>query len=280
MTTRFDDWEGEYLAHFRTKGSKNGVRRYQTESGKWTPLGLRERREREGWGDGDRQARKAAKAQKRAERKAARAERIAAYNEQQRKSNVKTMTDDELRAAIERKKMEAEYKELTKSPLLKAGEKLVSGYMDYRVKKDEAENARKKLAIEDKRIDAEVLKARERTKQTKLEKGKARLEVRGGIKAQRKAELAKAKTEYRGTTLRGNVMRAIGQKMNAGMKDKYTKIRQTEGQIAADKLLRDAKQSTQQQQQRQQEKQQREQRKKQKRTERILRRQYGVNNLN
>ena len=46
-TTRFDDWEGEYLAHFRTKGSKNGVRRYQQEDGTWTPLGLRERKARE-----------------------------------------------------------------------------------------------------------------------------------------------------------------------------------------------------------------------------------------
>ena len=52
MDVRFDSWEsGEYLCHFRTKGSKNGVRRYQQEDGTWTPLGLERRKAREGWGD-------------------------------------------------------------------------------------------------------------------------------------------------------------------------------------------------------------------------------------
>ena len=39
MATRFDDWEGEYLAHFGTKGMKWGQRRYQNEDGSLTSLG-------------------------------------------------------------------------------------------------------------------------------------------------------------------------------------------------------------------------------------------------
>jgi len=35
------DEDGEYLAHYRTKGSKNGVRRYQNEDGSLTPEGYR-----------------------------------------------------------------------------------------------------------------------------------------------------------------------------------------------------------------------------------------------
>ena len=39
MATRFDDWEGQFLAHFGIKGMKWGQRRYQNEDGSLTPLG-------------------------------------------------------------------------------------------------------------------------------------------------------------------------------------------------------------------------------------------------
>ena len=41
MTTRFDDWEGEYLEHHGIKGMKWGVRRYQNEDGSLTEAGKR-----------------------------------------------------------------------------------------------------------------------------------------------------------------------------------------------------------------------------------------------
>ena len=41
MATRFDNWEGDYLAHFGTKGMKWGTRRYQYEDGSLTPEGLK-----------------------------------------------------------------------------------------------------------------------------------------------------------------------------------------------------------------------------------------------
>ena len=288
MAQRFDDWEGEYLAHFRTKGSKNGVRRFQTESGAWTPLGLKERRDREGWGEQRRAAkaeRKAVRQEKRAANAAARKERMAAYKEEQRKKNPKTMTDEELKAAIERKKMETEYKELNRSPLLKAGEKLVSSYMNYRVKKEEAEVAKKRMELDLKRINADVVKSKERTKQTIQESKKAEAEaekmkadVEGGLKYSRKADLKKAKTDYRNTTFRGNIARAIGARMNSGTKEKYTKIRAAEGQVAADRILKAPKDKAAKaaaaQAEKQRRAQEREAEKERRRRERLMR-QYG-----
>lgn len=221
-TTRFDDWEGEYLAHFRTKGSKNGVRRYQQEDGTWTPLGLRERKAREGWGDGDersssRAEKKAAKAEAKAEKKAARTAAVTEAKEERRKNNIKTMTDEELKAKIERAKMEQEYKELTKSPILKAGEKVVQVYLDYKTKKEQQEIEKNRQKIELGRIEAQKVQATEATKKAKYdakaadaEANKMASDVKGGLKVKRKAELTNAKTAFRGTTLLG----ALGKRAN------------------------------------------------------------------
>lgn len=39
MNDRFDDWEGDHLAHFGTKGMRWGQRRFQNEDGSLTALG-------------------------------------------------------------------------------------------------------------------------------------------------------------------------------------------------------------------------------------------------
>lgn len=39
MNSRFDDWEGEHLAHYGTKGMKWGQRRFQNKDGSLTELG-------------------------------------------------------------------------------------------------------------------------------------------------------------------------------------------------------------------------------------------------
>lgn len=271
MTT-FDGWEtqlyGDVIAlpgqlsddelmHFRTKGSKNGVRRYQTESGEWTPLGLKERKAREGWGDSkaERKAakqvakseRKAAKAERKAAKASARMERMAAYKEQRRKKDITKLTDEELKKRLERVKMEQEYKELTRSPLLKTGEKLVTAYLDGKAKRDEREAAKAKLALENNRIKADIIKAKENTKRAEADAAKAsedrkkmEADVAGGLKLARKADLKKAKTEWKGTTLHGNIIRALGTKMNAGLKEKYAAKRKAQGEAIASKIKTDS----------------------------------------
>lgn len=240
MTT-FDGWEtqlygdvmalpsGDELMHFRTKGSKNGVRRYQQPDGTWTPLGLKERKAREGWGESRREKRaekKVAKAERRAakaERKSAktaeRAQRMADLKERRRKRDLSKLSDEELRNKIARVKMEQEYKEMTRSPLLKSGEKAVSMLLDYKARKAESEanklNAileNNKLKVDLLRTKADIAKARELTKQAKYriqtskneaqkaaeEASKMREDRKAGLKIERKTALKKARTEARG----------------------------------------------------------------------------------
>lgn len=158
----FDGWETRLygdamvsppcreLMHFRTKGSKNGVRRYQTESGEWTPLGLKERKAREGWGQ-SKAERKSAKLQAKKERREVRKERRAAakaaYIQKRASKNIKNLSDDELQKRINRVKKEIEYKELTKNPLLKAGEKLVTGYFENKDRKLDRDMKRAELIV-------------------------------------------------------------------------------------------------------------------------------------
>jgi hypothetical protein len=223
MTARFDDWEGQYLAHFRTKGSKNGVRRYQTESGEWTPLGLRERAKREGWGSEERKARRAenraARAEKRAAASAARKERMAAYKEERRKNDPKTMTDAELRSRIERVKLEMEYKELTKSPVLKAGEKLVTGFLNYKAKQEERQQAREKHEMDIARLRADVKKTKELTKQKEFDSKKAASDASNSkaqaekAKITRKRDILNSKIAYKSTTVRGGIAKMLNKSL-------------------------------------------------------------------
>lgn len=250
MTT-FDGWETQFygscledgqdsLAHFRTKGSKNGVRRYQQTDGTWTPLGLRERRIREGWGDRDQ--RRAEKKAAKAERKAAKAERQNAKTaakqaaqeerdrrafeakEARRKKNIKNLTDDEMKALLNRAKMEQEYKEMTRSPLLQTGVKVVELVLNYKTKKEERAIKFNDQKIERMRIASENYRAKEKTKQSENERLKSindakiakqeaikadydmqakKADVKGGLKLARKKELINAKTTRRQSTLWG-----------------------------------------------------------------------------
>ena len=170
----FDAWElsirpsNDYLAHHGIRGMKHGRNRYQNEDGTWTEEGLRRRRQREGFGEG-KEERKAAKAAARTEkkeaRKAARAEAKAAYQEERRKKNVKKLTDEELKNRIERLKMENEYRELKRSPLVKSGEQFISDYLKNRAAKEERAYSEKqtKLAREH-----EMAKLKEQTEQAKI----------------------------------------------------------------------------------------------------------------
>lgn len=228
----FDGWEEQLygyrlpngpdtLCHFRTKGSKNGVRRYQLEDGTWTPLGLRERKAREGWGD--RKERREAKRQAKAERKAQRAARVEAYREERRKANPKYMTDDELRNRIGRLKMEQEYKELSKSPLLKAGEALVKTYFEAKDKQIAREE--KKAQMENNRLNAEANLTKAKAQQAEA-RNEFISQITGASRKKAKAELKKMKNEERKNTVRGgisaslgNIIRKVGNRKVQGMSD-------------------------------------------------------------
>lgn len=236
-TIAFDGWETQfyggylpdgyggqdYLMHFRTRGSKNGVRRYQNPDGTWTPLGLKERAEREGWGErraARKEARRAAKAERRAAKAAARSENLARARqykaeqaEARRKRNPKNLTDEELRTGIERLKMEQEYRELSKSPALKVGERLVEKYMEYRTAKIEAKNKEEERKYQYAKLATDRANTRDRAAADKLRakadaaQAKADLaEVRKGKKAAaNQAKLVGAKLAYRNTTIRGGI---------------------------------------------------------------------------
>lgn len=220
----FDGWEAQLygpntLAHFRTKGSKNGVRRFQNEDGTWTPLGLKERKAREGWGDGNRKARKAEKKIEKAERRQANREaasqRMAALKEKRRQNSLKGLTDEELRKKIERAKLEQEYREIHKSPLLQAGANAVKFILEYKAGKEARELERNRQILEKNRIDTQRVQAIEATKKAKFDAASAKAEaakmaqdVKGGLKYKRKADLTNAKTAHKGTTIWGALGKA------------------------------------------------------------------------
>ena len=229
------------LMHFRTKGSKNGVRRYQTESGEWTPLGLKERKIREGWGE-RRKARKAkrsiAKAEKKIEqlskkkaRQDAREEARVAAAERKRKSKLSGLTDEEMRQKLERAKMEAEYRDLTKRhTFVETGSKLVGKYLDYKSGKEQREIEANRQKIELERLRTQRIQAKENTTQAKYnqvtsknraDEARAKADEmrenrKGGLKIERKKDLKQTKLNFRNTTIRG----AVGNFLNAAAKGK------------------------------------------------------------
>ena len=186
MDVRFDSWEsGEYLCHFRTKGSKNGVRRYQQEDGTWTPLGLERRKAREGWGDeggnggGGGGSKKEYKRALRAERyrakaaakadalrrreaeKKAKADRDAKARLEKNNRNRKLseMTDAELKDQIARLKLEREYKE-AKGPslfdtIMNKGTDMVTKFMENKREAERIKLDKVKTELAEKHWDAE-----------------------------------------------------------------------------------------------------------------------------
>ena len=193
MDVRFDSWEsGEYLCHYRTKGSKNGVRRYQQEDGTWTPLGLERRKDREGWGEeGGRggggskkeykralraeryRAKAAAKAdalRRREAEKKAKADRDAKARLEKNNRNRKLseMTDAELKDQIARLKLEREYKE-AKGPslfdtIMNKGTDMVTKFMENKQAKEQLKLDKIKTELAEKHWDAEYALKQEEMK--------------------------------------------------------------------------------------------------------------------
>lgn len=255
MTT-FDGWNARYcgdalalpgdaLAHFRTKGSKNGVRRYQQEDGTWTPLGLRLRKAREGWGetrkerkankDVARKERKAQRAEKKIARKEARHERMVRRKEKFGSNNLKGLTDAEVKKRIARAKLEREYKDLTRSRAVENGMKAVKYLMDAHQRKQERKLERDKMGLELTRmgVDRARIKAdevrskeltkqeKERVKQSKERTRQAVLDRKSGLKLSRKADLKRAKKELKESS-------AWNKLMSVHKEKRLSRIRQEE----------------------------------------------------
>lgn len=251
--TSFDSWEvavrppEDYLMHFRTKGSKNGVRRYQTESGEWTELGLEERRKREGFGEskGERKARKQLeRAERHQARKAARAQFKANMAEKWRKRSLKGLTDDEMKAKLARAKMEAEYRDLTKKgSLIESGAKLISNYLDYKDKKEQRKIDEGRIKVDMERAKADMVKAKEGSKRAKAEAKKAKedrktkeADVAGGLKLERKKDLIETKKEMKNYTIRGGIAKRINMALTSGKAKQYESIRKAKGDAEANRI--------------------------------------------
>lgn len=217
----FDAWEGgvycpdDVLMHWGIPGMKHGRRRYQNEDGTWTEQGLAERRKREGFGKSraERKAdRKAARAERKEARKAARAKAREEFFEKRKKNDISNLTDDELKAKINRLKMEQEYKELKKSPALKLGVDIFNKVLDYKENKRQQEIERTRQAIELDRVNASKIqaiksaeKAKYDAKAAKSEYKKKKKDVKGGLSIERHKDLLNARTAYRNTTIWGSI---------------------------------------------------------------------------
>lgn len=256
----FDAWEVEvhptedFLMHWGIKGMKHGRRRYQTESGEWTELGLEERRKREGFGESkaERKLRKKVeKAERHQARKAAKAERKFNRAEAKRKKSLKGLTDEEMRAKLERAKMEAEYRDLTKKgSLVESGAKLVGKYLDYKDKKEQRTIEINRQKIDKLRAEADIIRAKEGTKRARAEADKAkeerktkRADVIGGLRKERKRNLIDAKKQYKEYTVRGGIGKRINMMLTSGKKKQYEKIREAQGDVEANKIRSDSKNS-------------------------------------
>lgn len=250
QVTTFDGWDARYcgdalalpgdvLAHWRTKGSKNGVRRYQQPDGTWTPLGLRERRLREGWGESKAEKKaetQAEKAAKRLEKSQRRIDRANARDQarQQRQERIqqrrdarslRNVSDEELQRRISRVKLEREYKELTRNPLLVTGEKIIDGYM--KAKKDKRDRE-----VQDKKLEKELTEARARL--VTAEADKAFAAKRGNVKARKyeaKAKLKKEKNQERKQTIRGAISQVTHDILSKRGTLHVKKIERTYGEI-------------------------------------------------
>ena len=237
----FDAWEAsirpssDSLMHWGIPGMKHGRRRYQNEDGTWTKAGLEARRKREGFGE-RRKERKAA-------RKEARAERLA----KKRANNIKYMSDEELRKRIDRLKLEKEYKDMKRSPLIDQGAKLVGKYIDYKNAQAQREIDLNKQKIEMARIKSETAKSKDRIKITaneakkaKSETEKTKYDVKGGLKIARKKDLKQVKLDYKNSTVRGGIAKRINMALTSGKKQQYEAVRKAKAEIDVNAMKSDA----------------------------------------
>jgi hypothetical protein len=142
--------------------------------------------------------------------------------------------------------MEQEYRELTRSPALKAGERIFKSIMDANERRASRAEAKEKRALENNRLKADIIKSKEMTKQRASEAEKAASEASKArsdaekAKTTRKRDLINSKIAYKATTIRGGIGKRINQKLTSGVSDKMKSIRAARGQAKANKILSDS----------------------------------------
>lgn len=150
-----NEQSGHYLMHYRTKGSKNGVRLYQNEDGSLTPLGREHYGISEGRKSGESsddtgaesEPKKPSFRERIKERKHARKVDREAHKELQKavdseKKNIRNLTDTELQDRINRLNKEKQLSQLLDesvnrdvSPLRQKAEKIISDAAEDLAKK-------------------------------------------------------------------------------------------------------------------------------------------------
>ena len=132
-------------------------------------------------------------------------------SEQRKKRNPKYMTDEELQKGIERKKMEQEYRELNRSPLLKTAQGLIEGYAKSKAEKAQAE--RQRYQMETQRIQAlgNLTKSKADLRNAKAAQIDA---ITGTNRLKSRADFLKAKDQRSRNTIRGAISRTVGNLLN------------------------------------------------------------------
>lgn len=152
--SEFTNWNSA-LCHHGIRGQKWGKRRWQNEDGSLTEAGRR------------------------------RYGTVENYERLTNKKKPSEMTDEELRRAIDRKKLENEYKrEATPMAIRKLGE-VANKFAEYAEKREERNFRREELANEKAKYDSEKATANANAKRAKADAKRA------------KAEIKKSKNEYK-----------------------------------------------------------------------------------
>lgn len=191
----------------------------------------------------DKEEKKLIKQEDRENRMAAKAERLA----KKRANNVKYMSDEELRKRIDRLKLEKEYKDMKRSPLVDQGAKLVGKYIDYKNAQAQREIDLNKQKIEMARIKSETAKSKDRIKITaneakkaKSETAKTKYDVKGGLKIARKKDLKQVKLDYKNSTIRGGIAKRINMALTSGKKQQYEALRKAKAETEVNAMKSEA----------------------------------------
>lgn len=172
------------------------------------------------------------------------AARRQAAEEKRRTKSLNGLTDEEMKAKLERAKMEAEYRDLTRRhTAIETGANLIGKYLEYRNTKEKNAIEANKQKLEMERLKTQRVQAKEASekaasdaKASKFEFKKMKQDRKAGLSTKRQKELIGAKLAYRNTTVRGGIAKRINQFLTSGKSEYYQAKRKAKGEAAASKI--------------------------------------------